>query len=159
MKQEHTPGPWVASGPSDRPDFIGKKLKDGTIALIASLEESAFRERQAANAQLIKAAPDLLEAAKRMEQWFHSMIGLGKLKPNAELDALHQAISKAEIDEPPQFRVKAFHETGTVCTAGPVDSEAQAERILCQLMESGWATGGHIEHYIEGIGWAVYESE
>lgn len=64
-KTKHTAGPWEVDGhPKDiRPTEIVKRFPDGNCGLICELTHSLFRDSQLANARLIAAAPELLEAA------------------------------------------------------------------------------------------------
>ena len=58
MKTKHTPGPWEAciySGPFDQPLILSS---DGAIGRLHGMED----RQHEANAKLIAAAPDLLEA-------------------------------------------------------------------------------------------------
>lgn len=93
-KIKHTPGPWVATAQGNDTIYIhdinpmGKTF--GTIAEIGS--DSKYPEIYAidkANAQLIAAAPDLLEALKNIENDDNSI-------PPAIWLLVKNAIAKAE---------------------------------------------------------------
>ena len=66
---KHTPGPWINHGRIPRPDTPYSSV--GAKTLIARVWSQAFRdvEQEAANASLIAAAPDLLEACKTFAEW------------------------------------------------------------------------------------------
>ena len=67
----HTPGPWYEAQDEHDPDILMVTTKERTeqnYAPIANIDvhfSLAFDEEQRANARLIAAAPDLLEACKR----------------------------------------------------------------------------------------------
>lgn len=63
METKHTPGPWTAEEKNGR----GMGWQAGP----AWLGEKAWDEECAANARLISAAPELLEAVDRMLTWNH----------------------------------------------------------------------------------------
>lgn len=70
---EHTPGPWTISGPS-KPDNVGGRdwaVVDGNLLIVAEAFEVPARAvtfPAEANARLIAAAPDLLEAARKLHK-------------------------------------------------------------------------------------------
>ena len=66
---EHTPGPWIVDGDASVRVAGGHVVYAvaGNGCLIATLD-SANSSRQTANARLIAAAPDLLEALEHMSQ-------------------------------------------------------------------------------------------
>jgi len=69
MTAQHTPGPWRISGPpplTGDPHEISIKAANIPVARISRSAKIAFGER-AANARLIAAAPELLEALRRIE--------------------------------------------------------------------------------------------
>lgn len=89
---KHTPGPWHVSGPTrDVKAPPTAYLPDGMVAATRYLGNAPEREAEhAANAALIAAAPDLLQAARMVMTW-----------PSHEnmtpvFDALRAAIAKAE---------------------------------------------------------------
>lgn len=83
---KHTPGPWKADG---------RKIAADGYGLIAIVDEWS-PEVDAADAALIAAAPDLLEALKAFDEFF----GDRYINTGAEFQALRgkarAAISKAE---------------------------------------------------------------
>jgi len=69
---KHTPKPWIKDDiePSDRYRYIMNGNGNGAV-YIAKLPLSRYGEEQEANASLISAAPDLLEACKRLLDAFY----------------------------------------------------------------------------------------
>ena len=109
---KHTPGPWAVrphwSDDSKLEVFPTRPDQDCTVgawAEIAEVSEGGDGETAEANARLIAAAPDLLEACKRAEEFIRNGIELGFIRmPNAgTLDPAHDtpgiidaALAKAE---------------------------------------------------------------
>ena len=64
MKKQHTPGPWFITGGATR--CIEARIGDGLIQEVAAcgptMADKGYGPQQEANARLIAAAPDLLEA-------------------------------------------------------------------------------------------------
>ena len=94
--QKHTPGPWTAAGPGIR-ETAGKDprimvLHPDGVRLIATTHEGCTRpdgatickDEQRANARLIAAAPELLEALRESET------ALTELLCSRELDSTRQ---------------------------------------------------------------------
>ena len=67
-----TPGPWEAkpTGPWDGWD--GWSVEDATGAVVCDAHGSQLDGRREANARLIAAAPELLEAAKLVLEWYEA---------------------------------------------------------------------------------------
>jgi hypothetical protein len=91
-EQGHTPGPWTAENfdaeiDPDGGGEVWSVWKDSN----GSGAEIAARICEAANARLIAAAPDLLEAARLVVN-YHALDD----EISAPVRALHSAISKAE---------------------------------------------------------------
>lgn len=101
-KQQHTPGPWHITethhhqtfiyGPSDEPVLVDVNRRVPTSA---------------ANARLIAAAPDLLDAMTTVERWFlkHSptapcIDGIDRIHPMLEM--AQKAIAKARGEDSSQ---------------------------------------------------------
>lgn len=86
----HTKGPWyvMASMPTNVLDSRGLRVArcdfDG-------VSDGPHIGEMRSNARLIAAAPDLLEACQRMEEWFHEKV---RPMPSAML-AVEMAIDKA----------------------------------------------------------------
>ena len=57
----HTKGPWAVIGEADYLDIV---YSSGRIAMLESEDDQQSHEETKANAKLIAAAPDLLEALK-----------------------------------------------------------------------------------------------
>lgn len=88
-----TPGPWELSLAHDRAYGIHARGANGLRANVVNwggLSRAASDEGQA-NARLIAAAPDLLEACKQAREW---LAGWASAEPY--IDALEAAIAKAE---------------------------------------------------------------
>jgi len=67
MEAKHTPGPWVASFESVDPEWAAITTVGGSV--IANVNADS---RQQANAHLIAAAPDMLEALRLHKAWSDS---------------------------------------------------------------------------------------
>jgi hypothetical protein len=102
---EHTPGPWTI----DRPTMGFSQITGPNGELIFGLAAGSASEKQPdevcdANARLIKAAPDLLEAARHGLRQCELLIDEFYFKPDsmayrgimASLDPIRAAIAKAE---------------------------------------------------------------
>ena len=86
---KHTPGEWEQSGCS--------VYSKGTAKPICLMSGPAEQEEREANARLIAAAPDLLEACKQILAYHER--GVAKNQPvlsNHFLKIIEQAIAKAE---------------------------------------------------------------
>ncbi len=101
MKTEekaHTPGPWIANRHTSVPHdvtAVNSPADGGDIICEAPAEFKDSMRRWAANSQLIAAAPDLLEALKRCENFIANTEGeLGLTLNSGEL--ARAAIAKAE---------------------------------------------------------------
>jgi len=66
---KHTPGEWFTSRPN-RTIYIESRIGGGMLQEVAACGPTEATEQQEANAQLIAAAPELLEACKTMAEWF-----------------------------------------------------------------------------------------
>ena len=97
-KARHSPAPWTVSKP-----WAGfASLRDGNGALVFGLAAGDADERQpadvcAANASLLAASPDMLEALKSVAAYW-DVTGFGDCEPDCDcLDqAVKRAIAKAE---------------------------------------------------------------
>lgn len=103
MSNGHTPGPWFVTGAMTR--YVETRIEGGLIQEIAACgpteADGGYGPQQKANACLIDAAPDLLEAAELAlevaEGWIHDQLdGTSSLASAlAELDPVRAAIAKA----------------------------------------------------------------
>lgn len=59
---KHTPGPWFAPTPTYRTFYVEARIGNRMLQEVASCGPTADPAQQAANARLIAAAPELLEA-------------------------------------------------------------------------------------------------
>ena len=96
---KHTPGPWVVGRQDDEED--GRNIlidaKSNPTAFIASALDIADIEAQEANALLISAAPDLLEALEGLLKNVELQADLGDaVLPVKWSVAAHTAISRAK---------------------------------------------------------------
>jgi hypothetical protein len=112
----HTPGPWQIRPPKDHEGhvhIVGTQLGDDGITIAtayptASSPASGPRYlRREANAHLIAAAPELLDALKLASELLgHDRVSSGPLIGDYELDTaieiIHAAIAKAEGREHPR---------------------------------------------------------
>ena len=96
MTTQHTPGPWTATG-----DLVQTADHEIDIAVMIALDvgtgKGTIYSRREANARLIAAAPELLEALKRCETELRSLWktqGVGAIFETAE--QARAAIAKAE---------------------------------------------------------------
>ena len=97
MSSKHTPGPWTP----DRDPRIGMEWnihildQRGHAICFMAHSDGASNERDEANAVLVAAAPDLLEALKQIEPILTRMYGpqAAELPP---MQVVRAAIAKAE---------------------------------------------------------------
>lgn len=103
MSAQHTPGPWQARGSHKCDDFgivVQNDAAEGGWMVVAEcfsdLRRSGERavEEAAANARLIAAAPDLLDALERLSAQCDRLRMPGQPMSDAEKNA-HAAIAKA----------------------------------------------------------------
>ena len=87
---EHTPGPWTAR-PQTGPQW-GVTHGDSEFAFICNC--FTLHGNDEANARLIAAAPDMLEALKQSLDWLSSYPGGGAL---GMYDQVRAAIEKATV--------------------------------------------------------------
>lgn len=66
MKTQHTPGPWFVSTPTYRTLYVEARVRNGMLQEVAVCGPTAYPAQQAANARLIAAAPELLEALEEL---------------------------------------------------------------------------------------------
>lgn len=97
----HTPGPWKASRDTDTRGTEGWRIDSGSVSLIAWLANgyNDMNDEIEANAHLIDASPDLLEACERALELYETQIwDTEDLWPAAwkrEAEKLEALISKA----------------------------------------------------------------
>jgi hypothetical protein len=87
MTHQHTPGPWNYDGPNAQTAHI-IHVADGEIA--EAFSEWISNKQAEANANLIAAAPDMLEALEYIEAMVNDGIG-----DQINLDKLEHVIAKA----------------------------------------------------------------
>jgi hypothetical protein len=70
IKTKHTPGPWIIEDAQEKDNCFGISSMNGGHYIwkefVTVYSHSSFRGQGKANAKLIAAAPDLLEALKRI---------------------------------------------------------------------------------------------
>ncbi len=106
MTTKHTPGPWSVFG--DTKDQPGIEGDDGTFSIIVYGEEDEAddcgvhghtNEEMWANARLIAAAPDLLEALKMLKEDYYNLaarVSIDGITGNLSVEMARAAIAKAE---------------------------------------------------------------
>ncbi len=94
MKAEHTPGPWKQNGNSI---IAPGKLFGRTVSIIPDGDGSDDETPEGiANARLIAAAPELLQALRQLDAWFKSgVVVQNEGKPIIAHSWVHAAISRA----------------------------------------------------------------
>ena len=103
----HTPAPWTSNvkdyGSAGHNAYVGVDAADGTVVahVLCYREPNLTDVPFAANARLIAAAPELLEALKRILPWIPKSSAkeggaMSKSENVAAADAVRAAISKAE---------------------------------------------------------------
>ena len=90
---KHTPGPWKAESAAGQHDTAGWMVL-GRSRLVASV--SNLWEDAEANARLIAAAPELLEALKNIVDWFDVKRDLNDGAQSETLKEALAALDKAE---------------------------------------------------------------
>ena len=94
MSHSFTPGPWYVTGKLTR--YVEARIGGGLIQEVASCgpteADGGYGPQQAANARLIAAAPDLLEALR-------GVLRIADRKTD-EFDAARAAIAKATGEQP-----------------------------------------------------------
>ena len=100
---DFTPGPWVVVGRLTK--YVEARLVGGLIQEVAAcgptMADEGYGQQQEANARLIAAAPDLLEALQDVDAlWMHHSVahGDGKISPLHE--KVIAAIAKATGEQP-----------------------------------------------------------
>lgn len=89
LLKAHTPGPWAAV---ELPTAIAIKSHIGNVA---NIQRGSMREQQKANARLIAAAPELLDALKEVAEVFGKDWREGSTQRRLG-DLARTAIAKAE---------------------------------------------------------------
>ena len=100
---KHTPGPWVVVGRLTK--YVEARLVGRLIQEVAAcgptMADEGYGQHQEANARLIAAAPDLLEALQDVDAlWMHNSIAHGDGKIGPLHEKVIAAIAKATGDQP-----------------------------------------------------------
>lgn len=94
-----TKGPWFEHREGSSTVYVEAKLRDGVIQEVAACGPTeAGSEAQSANARLIAAAPDLLEALQSLIAGYEGKSNIGMfdmLCHGDEIEKANQAIAKA----------------------------------------------------------------
>lgn len=93
--RSHAPGPWGVSFP-DSGACVVFSATDGARVVASLPEHTSFPDVRVANANLISAAPDLLEAARFALRTLEVHVG----EAHPSVPGLRAAIAKAEGREP-----------------------------------------------------------
>ena len=94
-EQKHTPGPWETEDRNNDLRVIWSSRKTQVARTDTSIHHS--RQEQEANARLIAAAPDLIEALKAVQKRYADISGFTIDGENKKtLDIVDAAIEKAE---------------------------------------------------------------
>lgn len=94
MTTQHTPGPWKSNSMEIFTD-TGKTSKRIAFATGRAQGDDNTLKEIKANAHLIAAAPELLEACKAAETLFSKMLAHSELNPRHPIHQLRAAIAKA----------------------------------------------------------------
>lgn len=78
---DHTKGPWQAGNSIGAGAIVTRQAANGSADLIASLQNSCFRETQAADVRLIAAAPQLFQALDELVGEFDETNTQASLEP------------------------------------------------------------------------------
>lgn len=95
-KEKHTPGPWRAVLYKPSKDVWGS-AEGGHLADIIPTFDGLDQAK--ANASLIAAAPELLDAAESTLEWLQILKSQGELKHGSHIRLLESAIRKARGEE------------------------------------------------------------
>ena len=101
---KHTPGPWVVVGNLTK--YVEARLVGSLMQEVAAcgptLADEGYGQQQEANARLIAAAPDLLEALRGMFAMWRSVCRAQGWEPEhlAEAVRAQAAIAKATGEQP-----------------------------------------------------------
>ena len=92
---KHTKGPWFCPTPLHGTFYVEARIDGGMLQEVASCGPTAEPSQQAANARLLAAAPELLEALKlALEYWRHRQQRYKNRSP-VWVQAARAAITKA----------------------------------------------------------------
>ena len=100
---KHTPGPWVVVGSLTK--YVEARLVGRLIQEVAAcgptMADEGYGQQQEANARLIAAAPDLLEALQDVDAlWMHHSVAHGDGKIGPLHEKVIAAIAKATGEQP-----------------------------------------------------------
>ncbi|HFF2105780.1 TPA: hypothetical protein ACGBGH_004783 [Pseudomonas aeruginosa] len=89
---KHTPGPWFVNGRESYTKYVEARIGGGLLQEVAACGPTEQQEQQEANARLIAAAPELLEALQGMIEVYGGQYNDDCLpKASTELELIQQA--------------------------------------------------------------------
>lgn len=68
---KHTPGPWFVNCHEHYTKYVEARIGGGLLQEVAACGPTEKQEQQEANARLIAAAPELLEALQHIEEYWN----------------------------------------------------------------------------------------
>ena len=100
MKTKHTPGPWIVKQvPQDRyVTDLHVARQDNEGSYVAIIDKVFNSQSATANARLIAAAPEMLEALEKIKETLDIIKGGEFFAMNYELLLVNRAIAKAKGD-------------------------------------------------------------
>ncbi len=90
--RKHTPGPWFVNGHENYTKYVEARIGGGLLQEVAACGPTEQQEQQEANARLMAAAPELLEALQGMIEVYGGQYNDDCLsKSSTELELIQQA--------------------------------------------------------------------
>ena len=90
---KHTPGPWLTHKEGFSSIYIESRIGGGMLQEVASCGPTGEgRDQQEANARLIAAAPELLEALKEVVEILDEVLGFGTEPSHGNIAAKARAV-------------------------------------------------------------------
>lgn len=99
---EHTPGPWKVEPIESQRSLVYCRINGSQslgFAGVYKLDDKECQNECLANANLIAAAPELLEALETAVSWYQEWLELGPDAGDLSLDTLRKAIAKAKGEQ------------------------------------------------------------
>ena len=138
-ESKHTSGPWKARFIGEADCVIEGPWDDCGIANMVRWFPPFGLEEQKANARLIAASPDLLNACKMVFQWFQTTYPeLVKNKSNLTIETLFDAITKAENNHGERLTIEQRR------LAADVDRIKREIKRLTKLLEELKLEANHV---------------
>ena len=101
MTTQHTPGPWTYNLTTGAVRSLAEDFSNCRQPVICDLRHWPHEDTtyiHPANARLIAAAPDLLEALKNIVVQYNIVHGIGDMEMQSAIDFANNAIAKATGD-------------------------------------------------------------